>query len=128
SHLEGNSGTTSYTFTVKIGRATCRERTENYGTADGSDQQPGDYASTSGTLTFLAGETTKTVTVNVNGDIVYEHDETFNVNLSAATEATISDASGLGTIQNDDAQPSFAIDDVSHLEGNSGTTSYTFTV
>ena len=35
---------------------------------------------------------------------------------------------GTGTILNDDAQPSFAIDDVSHNEGNSGTTEYLFTI
>ena len=42
--------------------------------------------------------------------------------------ATISDATGTGTILNDDAQPSFAIDDVTHNEGDRGTTSYLFTI
>ena len=64
------------------------------------------------TLTFGPGETTKQVTVLVNGDTTYETDETFTVHLSNAVNATISDATGVGTILNDDAQPSFAIDDV----------------
>ena len=60
----------------------------------------------------------------VNGDTIFEADEAFTVHLSGASNATISDANGTGTIVNDDAQPSFVIDDVSHSEGNSGTTSY----
>src|SRR5438093_8612699 len=44
------------------------------------------------------------------------------------TGSTITDTQGLGTITNDDAAPVFTIDDVSHNEGNTGTTSYTFTV
>ena len=50
----------------------------------------------------------------VNGDTTYETDETFTVHLSNATNATISDADGTGTITNDDAAPSFTIDDVTH--------------
>ena len=53
---------------------------------------------------------------------VYEADEAFTVHLSNASGATISDADGTGTIVNDDAAPSFAIDDVTHSEGNAGTT------
>ena len=80
------------------------------------------------TLTFAPGETTKQVTVLVNGDTTFETDEAFSVHLSNAVNATISDAIGTGTILNDDAQPSFAIDDVTHNEGNSGTTEYLFTM
>src|SRR5206468_2673560 len=86
-----------------------------------------DYESKAGTLTFLPGDTTKTITVKVCGDATYENDETFTVDLSNATNATISDNSGLGTITNDDTV-TLAIDDVAHNEGNAGTTDYTFTV
>src|SRR5258708_39662822 len=48
--------------------------------------------------------------------------------MSGESGATISDTSGTGTITNDDAAPTFAIDDVTHAEGNAGTTAYTFTV
>ncbi len=51
----------------------------------------------------------------------------FNVNLSSpSVGATISDATGQGTIVNDDV--SFSINDISTNEGNSGTTAFTFTV
>mgnify|MGYP001794808155 CR=1 FL=1 len=87
-----------------------------------------DYSSLTGTLTFAAGETSKTITVNVNGDTVFETTEAFTVELSNAGNATISTATGTGTVVNDDTQPVISIDSVSHNEGNSGTTTYTFTV
>jgi hypothetical protein len=128
SAAEGNAGTTPFTFTVTKTGATELPSTVAYTTANGSATQPGDYAVKTGTLSFAAGETTKTVTVLVNGDGVYEANETFEVNLSGPTNATIADNQALGTIENDDAAPSFSIGDVSTDEGNTGTTAFTFTV
>ena len=82
-----------------------------------------------GTLNFAgtAGET-QTIDVTVNGDTTLETDETFTVDLSNPTNAvTISDAQGEGTITNDDAA-SYSIDDVTAVETDSGTTTFTFTV
>lgn len=123
---EGNSGTTAFTFTVTKTGATEQVVTVNYATADGSATAPSDYASASGTLTFAAGETTKTVTVLVNGDTSVEANETFFVNLTTPVNASISDFQGQGTIVNDD--PNLSINDVSANEGNSGTTAFNFTV
>ena len=53
-------------------------------------------------MTFNPGTTTQTITVNVNGDTTFEPDETFTVNLSSPSNATISAATGNGTIVNDD--------------------------
>jgi hypothetical protein len=53
-------------------------------------------------LTFASNETTKQVSVTVNGDTTPETDETFTVNLSSPTNATISQGTGTGTISNDD--------------------------
>src|SRR5205823_5398689 len=77
---------------------------------------------------FAANETTKQITVLVNGDTTFEVSETFTVHLSNAMGATISNANGTGTIVNDDTAPSLSIDDVTHNEGNTGTTAYVFTV
>ncbi len=127
-HAEGNSGTTSYTFTVTKTGATSQTVTVDYATADGTATEPSDYtAITTTQLTFAPNETTKQVTVLVNGDTTYEPSETFTVHLSNAVNATISDADGTGTIQNDDS-PALSIDDVSTTEGNAGTKTYTFTV
>jgi hypothetical protein len=79
-------------------------------------------------LTFPAGTTTQTINVLVRGDTLDENDETFNVNLSSATNATIADAAGLGTIQDDDPSPSLTISDASIVEGNNGNRSVTFSV
>jgi hypothetical protein len=81
-----------------------------------------------GTLTFQPGQTTKTVTVLVNGDQIAEIDETFFVDLSGATNATIGDPRGVGTIIDDDSQPTISIGDVTVTEGNSGTVNANFQV
>ena len=126
---EGNFGTTMFTFNVTLSAASGQTVTVHYQTADGSATQPSDYTAIADTtLTFMPGETSKPVTVLVNGDTMFEGNETFFVNLSMATNATILDNQGQGTIQNDDASPnSITINDVRYNEGNSGTRNATFT-
>ena len=100
--IEGNAGTVNAVFTVTLSAASGQSVQVNYATADGTATQPADYTNTSGTLTFTAGQTTRTITVPVIGETVPEANETFFVNLSGATNATIADNQGLGTISNDD--------------------------
>jgi large repetitive protein len=130
SRSEGDSGTTSFTFTVTLTGATAFTTTVDYATSDGTAESPSDYAPTSGTLTFAPGDTTRTVTVQVNGDVVNELDETFLIDLSNAVDATAGDGHGVGTIVNDDALPAASVDNVTHAEGDDddGTTAYEFTV
>src|SRR5262249_43300625 len=85
-----------------------------------------DYVATTGSLTFAPGETSKTVTVAVNGDTLGESDETFYVNLTNPANATCADGQGLGTIRNDDL--ALSINNVSVLEGNNGFTNAIFSV
>ncbi|CAL1549070.1 unnamed protein product, partial [Lymnaea stagnalis] len=126
---EGNMGTTAFVFTVTRSGGDDGTVTVNYATADGTGVAGEDYTAASGTLTFLDGETTKTITVLVSGDVSVEPNETFFVNLSGPTGgATITDGQGLGTITNDDNAGSISIGDVTLAEGNSGTTAFTFTV
>jgi hypothetical protein len=100
---EGNAGQTAFSFTASLDRAQSARVTVDFATANGSATAPSDYAATTGTVTFAPGETAKTVTVQVNGDTTREPNETFNVNLAnAAGNATIADATGVGTIANDD--------------------------
>ncbi len=100
--VEGNAGTVNAVFTVTLNAASAQTVQVNYATADGTATQPADYTSTSGTLTFTPGQTARTITVPVIGETVPEANETFFINLSGATNATISDNQGLGTITNDD--------------------------
>jgi YVTN family beta-propeller protein len=99
---EGNTGTVNAIFTVSLSAASGQTVTVNYATADGSATAGTDYVATSGTLTFESGETSKTVIVVVNGDTLNETNETFFLNLTAPTNATIADGQGVGTIINDD--------------------------
>ncbi|MBL8107785.1 MAG: hypothetical protein JNJ72_19615, partial [Anaerolineales bacterium] len=102
SQAEGNAGTTAFTFAVTLSPASTGPVTVKYATANGTAVAGSDYATASGTLTFAVGQTAKTVTVNVLGNTVVEPNETFFVNLSGATGATILDGQGQGTIVNDD--------------------------
>jgi hypothetical protein len=85
-----------------------------------------------GTVTFNVNETSKVVTINVNGDTTVESNEGFTVTLSSPVGATIATATAAGTINNDDsaAAPTLAIaaTDATKAEGNSGSIPFTFTV
>jgi predicted extracellular nuclease len=108
--VEGNSGTSTFTFTV-VRTGGTGAFTVDYATANGTaTTADGDYVATSGTLSFAAGENSKLVSVTVNGDTVGEFNETFSVNLSNATGfAVLADPSGTGTIVNDDIIPIYMV-------------------
>lgn len=100
---EGNTGTTAFNFTVSLSVAGTSTITVDYATVDGVATSPDDYeAVVLDTLTFLPGVTTQTATVNVVGDTTVEQTETFTVILSNPVGALISDATGLGVINDDD--------------------------
>ena len=103
---EGNGGTTDFTFTVtrsggSDGAVSVAYSLQNV-TTDAAD-----FVSTlGGTIHFADGETSRTITVQVAGDVVLEANETFNVLLAIPTGgATIADGIGRGTITNDDLPP-----------------------
>jgi chitinase len=124
---EGNTGTASATFSITLSAASTQPVTVAYTTGNGTATAGSDYQAVSGTLTFAPGETTKTITVPVIGDRLAEPNETFFVNLSGPTNATIADGQGVGTITDD--EPRISISDVTRAEGRKGqTTLFTFTV
>jgi hypothetical protein len=125
---EGNSGTLNATFTVTLTASSAQTVTVDFATADGTATAPGDYQTNSGTLTFNPGDTTRSINVLVNGDTLDEANETFFVNLTNPSNAVIVDAQGLGTITDNDPQPTLSINDVSVAEGDSGTTAMNFIV
>ena len=129
-HNEGDSGTTAYTFTVTLARASDQTVTVDYATANDTATAPSDYTAVpTATLTFDPGQTTKTITVQVNGDILFEPTEQFFVNLTNASGATILDGQGVGTITNDDAPAvGISISDAFVAEPSAGTATAQFTV
>ncbi|MDH4067278.1 MAG: beta-propeller fold lactonase family protein, partial [Acidobacteriota bacterium] len=100
--IESDSGTVDAIFTVSLSAASGQTVTVDYATADGTASAGSDYQAGSGTATIPAGSPSGTVPVLVNGDTLDELDETFFVNLSNPSNATISDAQGRGTITDDE--------------------------
>jgi probable HAF family extracellular repeat protein len=124
---EGDAGTTDAIFTVTLAEPASQEVSINFTTANGTASAGADYIAQSGTVTILAGVSSATVTVPVIGDTTAEPNETFQVSLSQAVGAIISDGQGVGTIVDD--EPLFlTIDDVAMQEGRSGARVFVFTV
>ena len=86
------------TFTVRLDAASTDTVTVDYTTADDTAMAGEDYLAANGTVTFAPGETKKTFSVNTTGTSFLDPDENFLINLSNATNATIKDDQGKGTI------------------------------
>jgi uncharacterized repeat protein (TIGR01451 family) len=125
---EGNSGTKTLTFRVTLSASRDQPVTVQYATRSNTAARNVDFVAKSGTLTFAPYQRTALVTVQVKGDTTVEADETFFVDLSNPTNATLADPVGRGTILNDDGTPRLAISDAGVVEGNAGTRTMLFTV
>ena len=125
---EGDSGSTNLTFTATLSAASGKQVTVDWGSGTGGTATSGtDYtAITGGALTFAVGTTSQTFNVSVTGDTTVEPHETVVVTLSNGVNATISMATGTGTIVNDDGVI-VSINSPSVTEGDSGSTNLTFT-
>ena len=109
---EGNSGTTTFTFIVSLSSAAGEGGvTFDIATVDSTAASPSDFtANTLTGQTISSGSSTFTFEVLVNGDTTIEPDETFFVNVTNVTGATVGDGQGQGTIVTDDIDfcaPSF---------------------
>src|SRR4029077_5817784 len=81
------------------------------------------YTAASGVLVF-SGAGSQNVTVPVRGDTLDENDETFTVDVTALTNAVVSDGPGTVTITDDDAAPNLSIDSPTIPEGKAGDTTH----
>ncbi|MCY4573589.1 MAG: hypothetical protein OXF01_12400, partial [Gemmatimonadetes bacterium] len=91
-------------FTVSLSAATSQQVTVAYATSGGTAASGTDFTAESGTLTFAANETSKTVSVATTDDSSDESDETFTLTLSSPANATLGTATATGTIVDDDEQ------------------------
>jgi hypothetical protein len=131
--LEGNSGTTNLVMPVTLSYASTSTVTVDWttpfvaGTPPQADPAT-DFTAASGTVTFAPGDTAKTVTISVNGDLLVEPDEVIPVTFTNPTNATIAGTGVVdGTITNDDhavVLPGGAV----VAEDNAGTTLLTVPV
>ena len=114
-------------FTVSLSAANGQSVTVQYATSGGTAESGTDFTAASGTLTFGANETSKTVSVPTaaslsptgrTGDLIDEEDETFTLTLSSPTNATLGDATATGTIVDDDGPPTVSVSDARATEGD----------
>jgi uncharacterized protein YjiK len=96
--VTADEGSGAISFTVSLSAISGRDVNVDYATANGSAIASDDYVATSGTLTIPQGSASETITVNLIDDVFAEPTETFFVNLSNATNATIADNQGQASI------------------------------
>jgi hypothetical protein len=135
---EGDSGSSAAVFTVRLSAASTSTVAVNFATAtpaSGNAATAGsDYVATSGTLTFAAGVTTRTISVQVRGDTMYEPAESayrfewFQMLLSNPAGATITDGEGRGFIEDQDPFPTLSVQGGGLYEGDSDSVTMIFNV
>ena len=113
------------TFTVRLSQASRSEVSVDYSTQDGTARAGSEYSATCGTLTIPAGDSSGTIVVDMLDDQFDEQEKTFTVDLSNPVNAALADPQAVGTIRDDDAPPTIAIQDVAMTESNDA---MTFTV
>ena len=115
--------------TVSLSAASAQTVTVNIASANGTATAPQDYVGGAGTLTFAPGTTSQVISGAITGDLLDEANETFFVNLSAPVNATIADAQGVITINDNDPTPTLVINNITITEPDSGgTVNAVFTV
>ncbi len=102
---EGNTGNTTFNFTVNLASSSLKLVAVDYATAGQTAIGGNDFVNSNGTLSFAPGETSKNIAVSVVGDLTIEDAETFAVKLTAAVNSSIATAQGIGRILNDDILP-----------------------
>jgi hypothetical protein len=128
---EGQSGDTSFAFTVSLSASSSNNVTVSYSTQNNTATAGTDYVPASGNLTFNPGDTSKTVTVVVTADATSENDEAFSLVLTNPDYATLSRDTASGVIVNDDggsSLPLVTIDDAAIAEGNTAASILAFPV
>lgn len=115
--IEGDAGSTLLQFTVTRTGNTSGSTNVTYATEDINAAAGTDYQGSSGSVTFLAGETTKQIAVPILGDTTLEANEFFAVNLTGATGGTIVDDRALGVIEENDRKVALSIEYLPRLSG-----------
>ncbi|MCF6325342.1 MAG: hypothetical protein L3J89_13655 [Gammaproteobacteria bacterium] len=133
--IESDLSTTAAAFSITLSSTSSNTVTVDYATSDGTATTSEDYVSKNGTLSFVPGETSKTVTVDVMGDTIPEQDETFSLTLSNPDNADLdNNVDGVATIVDDDTAitlpviPVLQIGNISVSESDSSTTAAAFSI
>jgi hypothetical protein len=109
---EGNSGTTTHNVAVTMDAAPTADVTIEAISVAGSATENGDYDEVDTTVTFLTTDTypaTKNISVTINGDLMVEGDEDFDLSIAlqsgSEAYATLGDDTHTVTITDDDTCP-----------------------
>jgi hypothetical protein len=121
-----NEAAGTMSFDVWLTKTSSGTQTVDYATADDTATAGSDYTATSGSLSFPAGTTSKSVAVTVLDDALNEADETLTFNLSNGSK-TIADPQAVATILDDDPEPSLSVADAATAE-NAGPLSFTISL
>ena len=104
--VEGDTGTTNMVFDVTLSQTNAASVAVDFSTLTQSAQAGVDYAATTGRLVIASGETSARIEVPVFGDTDPEGGtEMFLMNVFNATNGTILDGQGVGTVIDDDGGP-----------------------
>jgi hypothetical protein len=126
--LEPDAGTANQVFTVTLSAVSSLPVTVVISTLPNTATAQVDYDTKAEQLTFAPGETTKTFTVAVFGDLLDEINERYKAKLFSPSNATLATDTAEALILDNDAHPSVSIGDVTAAEGNAGSTTFTFTL
>lgn len=119
---EGNkNGSTKATVTITLDHPSTEDVTVELSTEDGTAVDGEDYeALNAETITFAAGETSKTARINIISDLIWEEDENFIVVLDNAQGAEVGEGQATVTITNDDKPTLSIVSALSITEGEKG--------
>jgi hypothetical protein len=123
----GSESGGTQTFTVTRTSSSGAD-TIDFATSNGTAVAGSDFTTNTGTLSFADGQLTRTITTTISPDSTVELDETYTVTLTNPSRGAITDATGTGTITNDDSAVISITGGGSVAEGDSGTASLPFTV
>ncbi len=125
---EGRTGATNLAFAVQLQTPSAQPVSVEYSTSDGTATEGQDYIGARGVLVFAPGVTNLLVPIAVLGDSLAESNETFWLNLFSPTNALVAASPAMGTVTNDDFNPSISISNAVVVEGDTGTTNAAFLV
>jgi Calx-beta domain/Domain of unknown function (DUF4114) len=121
--IEGSTGTRSAVFNVTLNKPSEVDVTVDVSTLDGTAIAGSDYTALNKvTVYFAPGETTQQITVDITADRTLEPDETFTLNLSDPTNATLGNSTATGTIFDDDTPLTLTVSDADAAEIKTGET------
>jgi hypothetical protein len=125
---ESDTDNTNAIFNLRLSAPSAVPVRVSFTTTNGSAIGGLDFVTTNGVLSFAPGETNVVLGIAVLGDVLSESNEFFSVRLFNPTNATLTDALGRATIQDNDPLPALSISDAAVAENAAGPTNAIFTV